>query len=170
MDLLAIILACSLHPDDALVRTLVDVQSGGTALFVGDLATLTMNDSLPTTAAALRFVARVRQRGGRPAVGLLGIPLEWASRYGLGRLTSSMPASTFPSGRLRCPSIPTAAASKPRRRSCQTGGAHPHHSQNRPVNRSMRGCILKRLAADLGVTGAPARMLMTIAKSAEDRS
>lgn len=170
MDLLAIILACSLHPDDALVRTLVDVQSGGTVLFVGDLATLTMNDSLPTTAAALRFVAQIRRRGGRPAVGLLGIPLEWASRYGLGEadlfdacVNISVGTAALSEYYDRCPS-------KPRRRSRQTGGAHPYHSQNRPVNTSTRGCILKRFAADLGVTGAPGRMLMAIAKSAEDRS
>ena len=82
MDILAIILACSLHPDDQLVRALIDVQSGGNVYFVGDLATLQSKDSLGSVEEALRVADDIRQYGGRPAVGLLGVPLDWASRYG----------------------------------------------------------------------------------------
>jgi hypothetical protein len=82
MDVLAIILACSLHPDDRLVRTLVDVQSDGNRFFVGDLRTLNTNDSLRSAENALRFAEDLRRHGGRPAVGLLGVPLEWSERFG----------------------------------------------------------------------------------------
>jgi hypothetical protein len=79
-DLLAIVLACSLHPDDALVTTLVDVQSEGNVYFVGDLKTLKSRDWLRSAEAALQYSDELRAQCGRPAVGLLGIPLDWASR------------------------------------------------------------------------------------------
>ncbi|MEP6655004.1 MAG: hypothetical protein ABJA82_16695, partial [Myxococcales bacterium] len=82
MDVLAVIFACSLHPDDALVGTLIDVQSGGNVYFVGDLSTLKTNESLASADAAHRFAEDLRRHGGRPAVGLLGIPLDWSARYG----------------------------------------------------------------------------------------
>lgn len=81
MDILAIVLACSLHADDQLVRTLVDVQSSGNPYFVGDLRTLKTYDSLRSADEALHVAEEIQRHGGRPAVGLLGVPLDWSARY-----------------------------------------------------------------------------------------
>lgn len=169
MDILAIILACSLHPDDALVRTLVDVQSGDTVLFVGDLSTLTMNDGLRTTADALRFVDQVRRRGGRPAVGLLGIPLDWASRYGLQDVDLFDACTNIAVGTAALSEYYDRCTGQPLRRSKVSTAGPRGRSLSRGLRRTSRACVIARFATDLGVKGAPATILKALASSRRDQ-
>jgi hypothetical protein len=170
VDILAIILACSLHPDDALVRTLVDVQSGDTVLFVGDLSTLTMNDGLRTAADALRFVEQVRRRGGRPAVGLLGIPLDWASRYGLREADLFDACTNIAVGTAALSEYYDRCSGRHWRRSRMTPASPLGHSPRRRARPPARACILARFAADLGVKGAPATILTALANNPQERT
>jgi hypothetical protein len=164
MDVLAIILACSLHPDDQLVRTLVDVQSNGNRFFVGDLRTLNTNDSLRSAEDALRFAEDLRRNGGRPAVGLLGVPLEWSERFGRAPIELFDVCTNV--------SIATAAFSDYYRR-CSLGVAvrrsriHAHHRPARePALIRARYCIVASFARDLGVrTAAPVILRELIAKT-----
>ena len=162
MDVLAIILACSLHPDDALVRTLVDVQSSGNIYFVGDLTTLKTNDALKSADAALQYAESLRQHGGRPAVGLLGVPLAWAGRYG------RAPIELFDA----CTNvaIATAAFAEYRDR-CSSRGSLARHRNRGPGRRrrhsltdgaALRFCIVSRFARDLGLATAPASTLQRL--------
>lgn len=159
MDILAIILACSLHPDDELVRTLVDVESSGNVYFVGDLATLKTNDSLKSAEEALRFAEDLLRHGGKPAVGLLGVPLEWAGRYGRTKI------ELFDA----CTNVAVATATfADYQRRCDAGRARPGHRSS-PTSRrrsraattanSVRYCIVSRYARDLGLATAPAATL-----------
>jgi hypothetical protein len=164
MDVLAIILACSLHPDDQLVRTLVDVQSNGNRFFVGDLRTLKTNDSLRSAADALRFAEDLRRQGGNPAVGLLGVPLEWSERFGRAPMELFDACTNV--------SIATAAFSDYYRR-CSVGvavrrsltRAHHRPARERALVRA-RFCIVDSFARDLGVrTAAPFILRELIAKT-----
>jgi hypothetical protein len=167
MDVLTVILACSLHPDDQLVRTLVDVQSSGNRFFVGDLRTLKTNDSLRSADDALRFAEDLQRRGGRPAVGLLGVPVDWAQRFG------RAPEELFDA----CTnvSIATAAFSDYYRR-CSIGRgarrlrAHPRHSAPREADLiRARYCIVTSFARDLGVKTAAPVMLRELIAAARTR-
>jgi hypothetical protein len=159
MDILAIILACSLHPDDELLRTLVDIESSGNVYFVGDLATLKTNDSLTSAEAALRFAEDLRRHGGRPAVGLLGVPLDWAGRYG------RAPIELFDA----CTNVAIAtAAFTDYARACVGDPVHVGHRAPTPARRrsrrlvtaaSVRYCIVSHYARDLGLAVAPAATL-----------
>ncbi len=60
MDLLTLILACSLHPDDELVRVLIDIGSQGNVYFVGDLARLNTYDTISSLDEARRVVAQIQ--------------------------------------------------------------------------------------------------------------
>jgi hypothetical protein len=154
MDVLAIILACSLHPDDQLVRTLVDVQSSGNPFFVGDLQTLKTNDALRSAEDALRYAEDLRRQGGRPAVGLLGVPIEWAERFGRAPIELFDACTNV--------SIATAAFSDYYRR-CSVGadsGRSRSHSRRRIQGQRAlvraRYCVVTSFARDLGVsTAAP---------------
>ena len=163
MDVLAIILACSLHPDDALVRTLVDVQSEGNVYFVGDLKTLKSKDWLKSADAALQYADELRSQGGRPAVGLLGIPLDWASRYG------RTPIELFDA----CTNIAVGTAAFAEYQSrCSADRGHPKHPKTTGHRRqarqafataASRTCILTRFARDLGLSSAPSALLRRLA-------
>jgi len=158
VDVLAVILACSLHPDDQLVRALIAVQSRGNANFVGDLATLKTNDTLPSPEAALRFADDLERSGGRPAVGLLGVPLAWASRYGLSHralfdacTNIAVGTAALDGDRIACES--------------QTAGRSPSavirrsRNRRRATRRAVRACLLAAFAKDLGLVGSAAAVL-----------
>jgi|GEM_PF-3125021 len=145
MDILTIVLACSLHFDDQLVTALVHKVSNDNPLMVGDLVTLTTHDHLTSVAEAKAVVDDIIKHGGRPAVGLLGVPTTWAARYG------RTPDELFDA----CTNIAvgTAALSE---------FAHqcspPHRSgkrraaSGRALDRE-RICILKELGDALGASG-----------------
>jgi hypothetical protein len=160
VDVLAIILACSLHPDDGLVRALVDIQSNGNVLFVGDLATLKTNESLSSAEAALRYAEDLAEHGGRPAVGLLGIPLSWAARYGRspvelfdGCMNIAIATAAFAEYHARC--TPARLRSVRER----TRLPRPSRRARHPDVGAFRACVLSRFALDLGLTATPSAIL-----------
>jgi hypothetical protein len=162
MDVLALILACSLHPDDALVRTLVDVQSSGNVYFVGDLATLKTNDNLTSAADALRAAEEIGSHGGRPAVGLLGIPLDWAARFGRNPRDLFDACTNIAIGTAMLSSFDAVCAPHAASRAPKGNARRPRVLSRRPQARAsagVRACILTRFASELGVQGAPAEIL-----------
>ena len=161
MDVLAVILACSLYPDDNLVRVLVEVQSSGNVYFVGDLTTLKSKDTLGSADAALRFAEELRAHGGRP-VGLLGIPLEWASRYGRAPrdlfdacINVAVATAAMAEYEDRCSGVPPA-------RGKRRGLRGRLRSRPALMSRQVRS-ILSRFARDLGVVGVPGAILKMLA-------
>ena len=80
--LLTLILSCSVHLDDSLVEALAYKLSIGNQYFVADLTTLNTYDTARTPADALRLVDAIKAVGGRPAVGYMSVPLDWAARFG----------------------------------------------------------------------------------------
>jgi len=163
MDVLALILACSLHADDALVRVMVDVQSGGNLYFVGDLATLKTNDGLTSAADALRAAEEIAKHGGRPAVGLLGVPLDWAARFGHGPLDLFDGCTNIAIGTAMFSEY--ADACSPRRPPSQL--TSQPRGRRRPSRHTValvaiRSCVLSRLATALGLHGTPAEILKRV--------
>jgi hypothetical protein len=163
MDVLALILACSLHPDDALVRVMVDVQSSGNVYFVGDLATLKTHDSLTSAADALRAADDIAGHGGRPAVGLLGVPLDWAARFGRrpidlfdGCTNIAIGTAMFSQFEAAC--APQPSAIRPSRAPLRSS----RRSRRRLPTAANRACVLSHLATELGLQGAPAEILRRI--------
>jgi hypothetical protein len=82
MDVLTLALACSLYQDHDLVRTLITDASHGNPFFVGDTSNLDTYDNSSSLQDAQKIIQRVTKSGGRPAVGLMGLPLHWAARFG----------------------------------------------------------------------------------------
>jgi hypothetical protein len=83
MDILMLILTYSLIQDDALVRSIIWVQSDNHAYYVGD-----QNGGLPpqyseTYSAAEKALANIHRRGGKALIGLMGIPEDIATGFGL---------------------------------------------------------------------------------------
>jgi len=150
---LALILSCSSHPDDGLIRALVSVQSGGNALSVGDLRTLRSIDDLTNADAALAAVARIRQHGGRPAVGLLGIPTSWGALYGVSDRDLFDGCTNLQVGS----AVLTDYARSCRRRL---------HSSS-PTASSVRSCVLGRFAKALGFHAIPINVLAIIPPSTD---
>ena len=166
MDVLAIVLACSLHPDDALLRALVDVQSGGNPYFVGDLATLKTNDALTSAGVALQYAENLAKYGGKPAVGLLGVPLSWAGRYGRPSIDLFDPCTNV--------AVATAAfaeyaqdCARPSRAAHGLRAKRPRPARDARSSHGQRACILSHFAADLGVVGAPGAILRSLRPAAD---
>jgi hypothetical protein len=81
VDILTVILACSLHPDDQLVEAFIRKVSDANPLFFGDFVTLATHDDLTSPDQVLELAATISEKGGRPALGLMAIPLSWAARF-----------------------------------------------------------------------------------------
>ena len=152
MDVVTLILACSLYPDDALVRALVGVQSQDNPYFVGDLATLKTSDRLTSPDAAMAETDAISRRDGRPAAGLLGIPIDWAFQF------AKEPRELFDP----CTNIAVGTAMLSE---FETECLHPKASakvRNQPGrtrSKTARSCVLRRFARGLGLTGAPSAVL-----------
>ena len=151
MDVLTLILACSVYPDDSLVRAMVDLASQGNPHFVGDMTTLATFDKTSNTNDAERLVAELGRQGGRPVVGLMGIPPSWAVRYGRTRHELYDGCVNIWVG--------TAVLSS-HYESCVAAHAaiftpgHPGDRQKRVAPpEAVRLCALRRFGADLGVDG-----------------
>ena len=148
MDVLALILTCSVYPDDHLIRAMVDLASQENPHFVGDLVTLVTFDRANSVAEAQRVVADLERRGGKPVVGLLGVPVSWAERY------NKTPADLFdPCANLMVGS----SVLQSHYESCSathSSGA-PSASQRSRVAppEAIRLCALRRFGADLGIDG-----------------
>lgn len=154
--LLALILSCSLHPDDDLVLALASTLSQSNQFFVGDLSNLETYDSAKSAADVLRIATRVKDAGGRPAIGYLAVPLEWAARFG--RTPEDLTDG--------CTNIAIATAMLADfARVCSAGAARSRHSphlprtRRRPTLPALRSCILTRLETELNITGVVAHVL-----------
>jgi hypothetical protein len=85
MDVLAAILTCSLHADDALVRAIIDnAHDNPLAIFTPDLdpATGSLSSTPETLGTAVAQLGEITSHGGRALVGLMQIPVAWASTFG----------------------------------------------------------------------------------------
>jgi hypothetical protein len=87
MDIAALILACSVHADDALQLSLVYVHGRGNPYTVLDVRRRVEEDEdagdFPSSAAAARAaVARILAAGGEPVLGLLPVRPDWAFEFG----------------------------------------------------------------------------------------
>ena len=160
MDVLTIILACSVYPDDSLVRAMVDLASQGNKYFVGDLTTLLTFDQSKSATDAQRVVSEIDKRGGRPAVGLMGLPPTWATR------PIELPGKTGPPNASAdlfdsCTNVRVGSAVlRAHHDSCTR--SHSVTTLATPVDpgrvrtaapEALRLCALRRYAADLGVDG-----------------
>jgi hypothetical protein len=150
MDVLTIILACSVYPDDHLVRAMVELASQNNQHFVGDLATLLAFDQAKDKAAAERVVTEVARQGGRPAIGLMGVPIAWAGRHGkttpalLDACTNVWVGTTVLAAHEQaCVRALTTTANP-------SGGQR--HQRSAPPE-AVRLCALRRYGADLGIEG-----------------
>jgi hypothetical protein len=147
MDVLTLILACSLHPDDELVRVLIDVASQKNTYFVGDAKDLKTYDRATSVEESRKIVAEILRHSGRPALGLMGVPIAWAGRF------SRTPDDLFDA----CTNVSIATAMlsqfsdqcraerSPRRRGRARGKA-PRISAE-----ALRPCILRRFGDELGI-------------------
>ena len=163
MDVLAIILACSLYPDDALVQELVAFQSQGNPYFVGDASTLQSRDGLTSVEDAVRVADDMRDHGGRPAVGLLGIPLDWAARYGRAAAEFFDACTNIAIGTAALAEYQDLCSNQSLRPSKSRSNSTHQRTHRRLESPPLRSCILSHFAADLGVTGKPAAILSAIA-------
>jgi hypothetical protein len=173
MDVLALILACSLYPDDALVRTMVDIQSGGNLLFVGDLVTLKTHDNLSSVENAMRMAEDIAQHGGRPALGLLGVPVEWGPRFGRDVRDLFDGCSNLEIGTAMFSQYAAECSPSRRQNADHVGGAQAsRRSGRRPVvaETALRSCILTKLSRDLGLEGKPSAVLKRVARAGEDHA
>ena len=173
MDVLALILACSLHPDDAFVRTMVDIQSSGNPLFVGDLVTLKTHDNLSSVEDAVRVAEDIAQHGGRPAVGLLGLPVEWGPRFGRDVRDLFDGCSNLEIGTAMFSQYAAECSPSRRRNADHVGGAQAsRRSGRRPggAETALRSCILTRLSQDFGLEGKPTVVLKRVARAGEDQA
>ena len=143
MDVLTIALACSLYPDAALIETLVRDASRGYVYFVGDTVTLETYDHAGSIAEAQAIVARIQAAGGRPVVGLMGVPTAWAARFG------KPPADLFDG----CSNIAVGTAMLARYEAQCRAALQPRgRGRHRPLPRHLlRPCVLGRLGRELGI-------------------
>jgi hypothetical protein len=133
---------------------------------VGDLATLQTNDGLPSPEAALRFAQDIERKGGRPAVGLLGVPLAWASRYGV------PPLKLFDA----CTNIAVGtAALDGYRAQCDVHRPNARRSRRHPTllgaeshapRDQVRRCILTEFGQELGFSTKPSAVLAQLVPTA----
>lgn len=146
--LLALILSCSVHLDDSLVQALSYKLSMGNQFFVGDLTTLETYDGAKSVADARRIVAAIRAAGGRPAVGYMAIPVEWAVRF------AREPDDLFDG----CTNIAIGTSMlSDFARLCTVGPArHRRRSSPRHAPRptaALRTCVLRRLEREMNIQG-----------------
>jgi hypothetical protein len=168
MDVLALILACSVYPDDTLVRAMVELASQGNPNFVGDLTTLATFDQISSLADAEKVVVELDRQGGRPVVGLLGLPPSWAKRYGRNRpelydgcvnlWIGTAVLATHYDACVTAHAAMFGPTKSPSRLQTQTGGSSPaqplkERQQRVAPPEAVRLCTLRRFGNDLGVDG-----------------
>ena len=142
-SIIATLLACSLHPDDALLSSVVDAFSRGNPLTVSDVALDTLDprdDRLAEETAsatvedARAVVNRLLSDGGQPVIGLLPARPEWALELG-------KPADALFDA---CSNVEVASAKLSELDyACRTLGATPTAPRR-------RACAIDRYAAAVG--------------------
>ncbi len=171
MDVLALILTCSVYPDDHLIRAMVELASQANSNFVGDLVTLVTFDRSTSAAESQKVVTQLERRGGRPVVGLLGVPVAWASRYGktgpdlFDPCTNLMVGSSVLQSHYEaCSSTHSASISPPPASSASSAASASSRKQRMAPPEAIRMCALQRYGADLGIDGFAAAALKYFAK------
>ncbi len=90
MDIAALLLACSVHADDAMLLSIAYVQGRGDPYVVIDVSPQAserddahgVGAATSSSTAARAAVARIVAVGGEPVLGLLPVRPEWASEFG----------------------------------------------------------------------------------------
>jgi hypothetical protein len=107
MDIAALLLACSVHADDALQLSIASVFSRGEPYVVLDVrwrsdAPEEAGAVVPSTPAATRSaVERITAAGGEPVLGLLPIRPSWALEFGKTLDEALQPCSSVAIGSAR---------------------------------------------------------------------
>lgn len=90
VDIAALLLACSVHPDDALLAAIAQVYGRGNRYAIIDVSfrTLDRDDAgvgltASSSATARAAVERILALGGEPVLGLLPVRPEWAQEFGM---------------------------------------------------------------------------------------
>jgi hypothetical protein len=156
--LLTLILSCSVHLDDSLVEALSYKLSVGNQFFVGDLTTLKTSDSAKSLEEARRIVSVVEAAGGRPAVGFMAVPLEWAARFGREPDDLFDGCTNIAIGTSMLSDFARLCSAGPRRHRRMPAGRVP-----RPTT-ALRTCILRRLETEMNVQGIVENVMPVIAR------
>ncbi len=150
MDLLTVILACSLHPDDRLVEAFVRKLSDANPLFVGDFVSLATHDDLASPEQALELARSIADKGGRPGLGLMAIPMTWAARFNREPADLLDPCTNISIGTAMMASFAADCAGSRQHAKARRGPARP---LSRRKLGPVRGCILGGFERDIGVRG-----------------
>ena len=167
MDVLSLILVCSMYPDEHLVRAMVDASSQGNQYFVADVATLVTFDKAANQTDAQTLVTELEKQGGRPLIGMLGLPPAWVTRGGGSskikpdlfdsctnlRIGTSVLAELYESClRTHTSKVPE-AASNPSKTAGAPTIAERARSQRTAPPEAVRLCALRRFGAEIGFEG-----------------
>jgi hypothetical protein len=146
MGLAALLLACSLHPDDALLEAIISAYSDGNAYAVINVdfsvldsqdEPLSMMDAPRSREAARAEMARIVAAGGEPVLGLLPVRPAWGEEFGKSTDELFQP----------CPNIAVASA-KLSEFDYQCRAHAP-----RQTGAARRACTLERYGSSLGLAG-----------------
>ena len=133
---------------------MVDLSSQGNPFFVGDVATLLTFDQSRSAGDGRRLVVEIEKQGGRPAIGLMGLPVGWAARGGSASVdlfdgctnlrvgTRVMREHLEACTRLHTAIVPATPATP----------ADVGRTRVAPPE-ALRQCTLRRFGADLGLEG-----------------
>jgi hypothetical protein len=156
--LLTLILSCSVHLDDSLVEALSYKLSIGNQYFVGDLTTLNTYDGAKSATEARRIVDAIKAAGGRPAVGFMALPVDWAARFGrtpedlFDGCTNIAIGTSMLSDFARLCTV---------RRARHRPGSRP---RGHPPTAPVRACILRRLEREMNIHGIVEHVLPVVAR------
>ncbi len=143
MDLLSILLTCSLHLDDPLVRALAESNSHSNPYFVFDPSIdpteLDPSPDPTTLAGALARAEEVRAKHAVPLLGLMEVPPAWIAAFGRELAEAFDPCTNVAIGTAMLSQFDWECAHAP-------GGRPPSAAQ--PVE-SGRACVLRRYAEAL---------------------
>lgn len=81
MDILIWVLSCSLFNDDLLVQAIINTQSSAYEYYVGDSSNTVEGVYPDNIKISKKVISKVIREGGRPLIGLMGIPSEVAAEY-----------------------------------------------------------------------------------------
>jgi hypothetical protein len=145
MDLLTTILTCSLYAsDDAVVRAIAEGPGEANAFLVVSAvadATQVMGSAPHTETDALRRVVDLGAKGGRPLLGLLGVPPAWIEAFGRPLASAFDPCTNIAIGSAMLSEFDYECASPP-------SGADERARALERTNR--RACVLRKYEAATG--------------------
>jgi hypothetical protein len=158
MDVLSAVVACSLFLDDQLVRAVIQVNSQGNPLFVGDTISLVSYDSVKTPDQARHVLEVISEKKGRAVVGLMGVPPEWGAAldYSTEQLWDACINVSVATAKLSAFSYDCA---HPSGRSPRRAPARPRPERFSPTTRA---CVLKRYGQAVGIPTFAAAVLKAI--------